>query len=88
MNTEELKYKRRISAGAVLLALIIFIPAARAQLIPILGNQRAGTAMAQFLKIGVGGRAVGMGEAFVALANDASALYWNPAGIAQMNKSE
>jgi Uncharacterised protein family (UPF0164) len=60
----------------------------RAQLIPILGNQRAGTAMAQFLKIGVGGRAVGMGESFVAVANDASALYWNPAGIAQMQKNE
>jgi long-subunit fatty acid transport protein len=59
-----------------------------AQLIPILGNQRAGTAMAQFLKVGVGGRAVGMGESFVAVANDASALYWNPAGVAQMQKNE
>ncbi|NUO80042.1 PorV/PorQ family protein [candidate division KSB1 bacterium] len=61
---------------------------AHAQLIPVLGSQRAGTAMAQFLKIGVGGRAVGMGEAFVAVANDASALYWNPAGLAQMTSSE
>lgn len=60
----------------------------RAQLIPILGNQRAGTAMAQFLKIGVGGRAIGMGESFVAVANDASALYWNPAGLAQIKGNE
>jgi len=59
-----------------------------AQLIPILGNQRAGTAMAQFLKIGVGGRAVGMGESFVAVSDDATALYWNPAGIAQMEGDE
>ena len=59
-----------------------------AQLIPVLGSQRAGTAMAQFLKIGVGGRAVGMGEAFAAVANDASALYWNPAGIAQTTQNE
>ncbi len=59
-----------------------------AQLIPVLGSQRAGTAMGQFLKIGVGGRAVGMGETFVAVANDASALFWNPAGVTQLEKSE
>ncbi len=44
--------------------------------------------MAQFLKIGVGGRAVGMGESFVAIADDASAMYWNPAGIAQVKKNQ
>ena len=44
--------------------------------------------MAPFLKIGVGARAIGMGEAFVAVANDASALYWNPAGITQIEKNE
>ena len=31
---------------------------------------------------GVGARAEGMGGAFVAVADDASAVYWNPAGIA------
>ncbi|MEO5740571.1 MAG: conjugal transfer protein TraF [Vicinamibacterales bacterium] len=31
---------------------------------------------------GVGTRAEGMGGAFVAVADDASAVYWNPAGIA------
>jgi hypothetical protein len=76
----------------ILLAIIFWLLAtsqiSRAQLIPILGDQRAGTAMAQFLKIGVGGRAVGMGESFVAVANDASALYWNPGGIAQMQGHE
>lgn len=35
-----------------------------------------------FLKIGVGARAAAMGEAYVAVAQDATALYWNPAGIA------
>ena len=47
-----------------------------------LGGQRAGTSSAQFLKIGVGARAAAMGDAFVAVADDASALYWNPAGLA------
>lgn len=59
-----------------------------AQLIPNLGGQRAGTAALQFYKIGVGARAVGMGESFVAVANDASALYWNPAGIAEFDKNQ
>ncbi len=36
---------------------------------------------AEFLKIGVGSRALGMGGSFVAVADDASAAYWNPAGL-------
>jgi hypothetical protein len=43
---------------------------------------KVGTTAAQFLKIGAGVRAIGMGGAFVAVANDVTALYWNPAGIA------
>lgn len=35
-----------------------------------------------FLKIGVGARAAAMGEAYVAVAQDPSAMYWNPSGIA------
>jgi len=62
--------------------------AMEAQLLPVLGAQRAGTATATVLKIGVGARATAMGEAFVAVANDASALYWNPAGIAQFETNE
>ncbi|MCK7482164.1 MAG: hypothetical protein M0C28_37180 [Candidatus Moduliflexus flocculans] len=38
---------------------------------------KAGTTAASFLEIGVGGPANAMGGAFVGLANDASALYWN-----------
>ncbi|MCB2408972.1 PorV/PorQ family protein [Hymenobacter lucidus] len=34
-----------------------------------------------FLNIGVGGRALGMGNVQVSLANDATAGYWNPAGL-------
>lgn len=49
---------------------------------------KTGTTAAQFLKIGVGSRALGMGGAFVASANDVSAVYWNPAGIALIDDRE
>lgn len=49
---------------------------------------KTGTTAAQFLKIGVGSRAIGMGGAFVASANDISAIYWNPAGLALINDRE
>ncbi|HLF19364.1 MAG TPA: PorV/PorQ family protein, partial [Bacteroidota bacterium] len=61
---------------------------AESQLLPVLGAQRAGTASVQFLKIGVGARAAALGESFVAVANDASALYWNPAGITQFTENQ
>ncbi|MDP6528981.1 MAG: PorV/PorQ family protein [Gemmatimonadota bacterium] len=48
--------------------------------------KKVGTAGAQFLKIGVGGRAVGMGETFVAVADDASCIFWNPAGVARITR--
>lgn len=38
-----------------------------------------------FMSLGVGGRALGLGGAFVALANDVTAGYWNPAGLSQIN---
>jgi hypothetical protein len=46
---------------------------------------KRGAAGAQFLKIGVGARANGMAGAFGSVANDPTAMYWNPAGIADIN---
>jgi len=37
---------------------------------------------------GIGPRAIGMGSAFTALADDASAVYWNPAGLSQLSSYE
>lgn len=43
--------------------------------------QDAGKSGLAFLKIGVGGRAAALGEAYTALADDPTAIYWNPAGL-------
>lgn len=39
----------------------------------------------EFLNLGVGGRALGMGGAYIALARDVSATYWNPAGLVNID---
>jgi len=49
---------------------------------------KAGITAAQFLKIGVGPRAIGMGAAFTATASDLSAIYWNPAGLAETSSNQ
>ena len=50
---------------------------------PGFGNELGAGDAAHFLRSGVGARAVGMGGAFVAIANDVNAAYWNPAGLIQ-----
>jgi long-subunit fatty acid transport protein len=49
--------------------------------------EKVGTIGGQFLKIGIGARATAMGSAFVSVADDASAIYWNPAGVARVSKN-
>ena len=48
---------------------------------------RYGTTAANFLEIGVGSRATSMGDAYVAVANDVSSIYWNPAGLSNVSNS-
>jgi len=49
---------------------------------------KSGSTAAQFLKIGIGTRAVGMGGAFTATNADLSSIYWNPAGVAGIYSRE
>jgi hypothetical protein len=68
---------------AIAVVLIANDKGAQAQQNPLTQSiTKVGTTAAQFLKIGAGVRAIGLGGAFVAVANDVTALYWNPAGIA------
>ena len=57
-----------------------------------LGNEitwaGVGTTGYTFLTLPVGARPVSMGEAFVAISDDSNALFWNPAGLVQVQKPE
>ncbi|MEO2004862.1 MAG: PorV/PorQ family protein [Candidatus Poribacteria bacterium] len=66
-----------ICAGLCLAALLLAPASATAS------GRLAGTAV----NLGVGARAEAMGGAFVAVADDASALYWNPAGLGLVSES-
>lgn len=65
---------------AVLLAVCLMLPQlAQAQ-------AKVGTAGVTFLKVSPSCRAVGMGEAYIAVANDASAIYHNPGALARLTR--
>ncbi len=67
-------------AGAAVLLLVSPLAAQE------LGEQRVATSMLTFLKIGIGARAEAMGQAFVSIADDATTMFWNPAGLALLPK--
>ncbi len=53
------------------------------------GNAQDGTRYAgAFLELGIGARGMAMGEAYVSIANDGSAFYWNPAGASSLVRTE
>ncbi len=74
----------RIIKAVWVLALVAFLPARALATEPF---AKVGTYAFQFLKIGVSARATGMGGAFSALANDATATYWNPAGLVDITRT-
>ena len=49
---------------------------------------KAGRASFQFLKIGIGARQTGMGEAGISVVRDVNSLFWNPAGITGIQSAE
>jgi len=51
-------------------------------------SKNVGTSGAQFLRLGAGARPTAMGEAFVGIADDVNALYFNPAGAARLERPE
>ena len=49
---------------------------------------RNGTTAANFLEIDIGSAGSSMGGAYVSLASDMSAVYWNPAGLSAIRNME
>ncbi|MFB0527313.1 MAG: PorV/PorQ family protein, partial [bacterium] len=60
----------------IILLFVVYFPNA------VFSFSGVGTTTGNFLKMNIGTRAIGMGEAFCALADDVSAMRWNPAGLA------
>lgn len=67
---------KRKSVFIFLLGLILLLGA-----VPV--QAQVSDAAVLFLRIAPGARSAGMGEAFVAVADDASATHWNPAGLGE-----
>jgi hypothetical protein len=67
-------FERAAASLAVVLAALLLLPDSAG------ATRYAG----EFLRVGAGARALGMGSAFVGLADDGTAAYWNPAGLATL----
>jgi hypothetical protein len=65
---------RKLTVVFILIALIIITSGVKSY-------ANVSSAAVLFLRIAAGARAAGMGEAFVAVADDATATHWNPAGL-------
>ncbi len=75
------------SAAALLVFSLAIAPGAAAQFNEETRSvTKRGTTAAEFLSIPVGARATAMGNAYSASVDDASAIYWNPSGLAAMEK--
>ena len=56
--------------------------------IKVYAQNNIATTSAAFLEIGPGARSLGMGSAYVSVADDASSIYWNPAGMANVSNPQ
>src|SRR5438552_521994 len=72
------------SFSGALAALVLVAGPVAAQVTLPSDNTAYGTTAAEFLLLGAGARGLSLGGAYAALATDISALYYNPAGIAQL----
>jgi len=53
-----------------------------------LSSDDLGSTTAQFLKLGIGAKSAGMGNAVTAVYNGTEAIYWNPANLSYLDKKE
>ncbi len=78
---------RILKVSAWALAALVFVAGPTAAQVTLPSDNTAyGTTSAEFLLLGASARGLSLGGAYSALATDISALYYNPAGIAQMSR--
>jgi hypothetical protein len=70
------------------LALLTIVTLVLPTTVLAVGFAKVGTFGAQSLQIGVSARATGMGSAFTGVADDASAVFWNPGGLVNVRSNE
>jgi hypothetical protein len=77
---------KRFLNGAIVAAVLGVLGTAPAAAQESVDNTAFGGSSAEFLLLGAGPRGAALGGAYAALANDVEALYWNPAGVALMER--
>lgn len=83
-----MKKKQTLVLSCILLCLVPMLLFSQVERTTFAGRGKVGSTGLQFLKIGVSARAVGMAESFIGMADDASAMYYNPAGLNQLHQNE
>lgn len=78
-----MKFNKTLNQKLVIVLLLSFCSVIFAQ-----KPYRVGTTTANFLEIGFGPAGSSMGDAFTSIASDVSAIYWNPAGLANVKSGE
>jgi hypothetical protein len=77
---------KRILSGAIVAAALGSFAVRPALAQAAVDNTAYGTTSAEFLLLGAGARGAALGGAFASIATDVTSLYWNPAGLAQMER--
>ena len=70
----------------ILVAAVLITPAAAQEPDPTEGLE--GTMSSPWLKIGVGGRGAGFADAYTAICDDATAIFWNPANLCRVRNTQ
>jgi len=79
-----MKNRKKMKMIFCLFFTIVSISYSQSQFQEVSSIDRVGTTAAQFLKIGAGARAIGMGGAYTAHSTDILSVYYNPAGLSRI----
>ncbi len=87
-NSQTYHMNKRAFSRTVLSLILVIVVFALFSPTQVFAQAKVGTTGAQFLELGVSARAMGMAEAFTAVTDDISAVYYNPAGLTSLYGKE